>query len=331
MLRVAINGFGRIGRLLLRAHLTRPHDRFNIIAINDIMPIETAAHLLQYDSVHGVRDDISYDAHHIIIGRKKIAYISVASPDELPWEKLGVQVVAECSGRFNKKELAYQHVTKGAQRVLLSAPCSDADKMVVFGINHTSISSSDIVISNASCTTNALAPIIAALHQEMGIQSAYLSTVHAYTADQRLIDAHHKDLRRARAAAESIIPTSTGSARAIGVIFPELKGRIDGIAVRVPTADVSFVDLSINIEQTTSVQDINDVLLAFSKKNPTIMGVCPKPLVSKDFINTAESVVIDSLLTQVVHDHLVKIFGWYDNEWGFSHRMCDMLSYLQSL
>lgn len=331
LLNVAINGFGRIGRLLLRAHITR-QDNFKVVAINDLMPIETAAHLLRYDSTHGVFQEISCSADHLIIGPYKIRYINEPSPEKLPWKDYQVHVVAECSGRFNTKALALKHINQGAQRVLISAPCQDADKMVVFGINHQSITPQDTVLSNASCTTNGLAPIVDVLHSTLSIQKGFLTTVHAYTADQRLVDAAHKDLRRSRAAAESMIPTSTGAARAIGKIFPELQGLLDGVSVRVPTPNVSFIDFTAITKTSTSAEDVNKALQeASTNRFAPIMRFCTEPLVSKDFLHASESVIVDSLMTQVLGNTLVKVFGWYDNEWGFSHRMCDMLSYLQSL
>ena len=331
MLNVAINGFGRIGRLLFRAHLSHA-SAFRISAINDLMPIETAAHLLRYDSVHGVLEDVSVDGNHIIVNHTKIPFFNEPDPSKLPWNSLSINVVAECSGRVKKKEDALIHIAQGAERVLISAPCSDADKMVVFGVNHTQITEQDSVLSNASCTTNGLAPIVDVLHKAFGIKKGFLSTVHSYTADQRLVDAAHKDLRRARAASESIIPTSTGAARAIGKIFPDLQGRIDGVSVRVPTADVSFIDLTVNTQKVVALEDVNAALEHASAHTfSSIMRFCKEPLVSKDFTHTCESVIIDSLMTQVIDGDLVKVFGWYDNEWGFSHRMCDMLNYFRDL
>ena len=331
MSNIAINGFGRIGRLLLRAHLAR-QDHFNVVAINDLMPIETAIHLLSYDSTHGPYPNVTTDGHHIIIGSQKIRYINEPSPEHLPWKDLKVDIVAECSGQFNTKAKASAHITQGAKRVLISAPCGDADKMVVFGINHKDVTPNDIILSNASCTTNALAPIIDVLHTTLTIQKGFLTTIHAYTADQRLVDAPHKDLRRARAATESMIPTSTGAARAIGKVFPDLQGLLDGVSVRVPTSDVSFIDLSVCTEKPTSAQEVNQALKDASENHlKNLMRFCTQPLVSKDFLQSPESVIVDSLMTQVIEHSLIKVFGWYDNEWGFSHRMCDMLSYLQSL
>ncbi len=331
MVRVSINGFGRIGRLVLRAHLERPSDRFEVIAINDLMPIDQAAHLLKYDSVHGSLRDVRHTETHLIVGNKKIQYLQERDPKNLNWTSLGVSIVAECTGIFNSKEKASVHIDQGADYVLISAPAPDADQMIVYGINHTSIDKSHQVFSNASCTTNAIAPIISVLHNALGIESAFMTTIHAFTADQKLVDAPHKDLRRARAASESIIPTSTGAARSIGVIFPDLKGRIDGVSVRIPTADVSFIDLSLNVRTECSAESVNTLLEQASLSDmKSIIRVCQEPLVSKDFVHAPESVVVDGLMTQTVTPHLLKVFAWYDNEWGFSNRMCDVLSYLQS-
>lgn len=332
MIRASINGFGRIGRLVLRAHLERPSDRFDIVAINDLMPIQQAAHLLQYDSVHGFLPNVTHNNEYIIVGRKKIRFLQERNPLNLPWSSLGVDFVAECTGIFNTKEKASVHIHQGASRVLISAPCSDADIMVVYGINHDSITQDHTILSNASCTTNALAPIIQVLQKNMPIKNGFLTTTHAFTADQKLVDAPHKDLRRARAASESIIPTSTGAARSIGVIFPELMGRLDGISVRVPTTNVSFIDLSLNLEKRTTAEDVITLLRQYAQKDLAgIMRISDQPLVSRDFLHAPESVVIDSLMTQVIDHTLLKIFAWYDNEWGFSNRMCDVLSYMQRI
>ncbi len=322
-MKVSINGFGRIGRLFLRAALKNKMP-FSFSCINDLMPVESAAHLLKYDSVHGSLEGVSHDAHSITVNGYTIPYTQVRDTEKLNWAQHKTDLLVECSGIQKSFEGAAQHIQQGAPKVLVSAPCSGNGKTVVYGVNHHTLQKEDTLISNASCTTNALAPIFLAL-ESLSIQHAYVTTTHAYTADQKLVDSYHSDLRRARAAAESIIPTSTGAAKALALLFPNLTGKVDGIALRVPCANVSLVDLSIVLKTPTTEAYVNELL------NPTpesslhhVMGFCTEPLVSKDFCGSPQSVIIDSLSTKVIGGTLIKVFGWYDNEWGFANRLCDV-------
>lgn len=319
--KVAINGFGRIGRLVLRAALESGRDDIEFVAVNDLAPAEQNAYLLQYDSVHGkLPMDVKLDGDTIIVGNHKIKCVSEKDPTKLPWRELGVDVVMECTGIFTAADKARVHIDAGARRVLVSAPSAGADKTIVFGVNDDTLTSNDIIVSNASCTTNCLAPVVAVLDDNFGITSGWMTTVHAYTGDQQLLDKNHKDFRRARAAALSMIPTSTGAAKAIGLVLPKMAGKLDGIAIRVPTPDVSVVELVVNIEKTATAEEINAVMRAKSSKT---FGYNELPLVSIDFTHDAHSSVFDSTQTHVLGDKLVHVTAWYDNEWGFSNRMSD--------
>ncbi len=319
--RVAINGFGRIGRLVLRAALESNRRDIEFVAINDLAPAEQNAYLLQYDSVHGkLPMNVKLDKDIIIAGNQKIKCICERDPSKLPWKKLKIDVVMECTGLFTAADKARVHLAAGAKRVLVSAPSAGADKTIVFGVNEKTLTKKDLIVSNASCTTNCLAPVAKVLSEKFGIKNGWMTTVHAYTGDQQLLDKNHKDFRRARAAAMSMIPTTTGAARAIGLVLPELSGKLDGIAIRVPTPDVSVVELVVNTEKATDTDKVN---AAMKRAKSAIFGYCDAPLVSIDFTHDAHSANLDATQTHVIDGHLVHVTAWYDNEWGFSNRMCD--------
>lgn len=320
-LRVAINGFGRIGRLVLRAALVSGRDDIEFVAVNDLAPADQNAYLLEYDSVHGkLPMDVKLDGDYIIAGNQKIKCISERDPSKLPWRELNIDVVMECTGLFTAADKARVHLECGAKRVLVSAPSVGADKTIVFGVNEDTLTPNDLIVSNASCTTNCLAPVAKVLDEKFGIVSAWMTTVHAYTGDQQLLDKNHKDFRRARAAAMSMIPTSTGAAKAIGLVLPNLAGKMDGMAIRVPTPDVSVVELVANLAKSATVESINDAMHAAQSET---FGYNDKPLVSIDFTGDAHSSIFDAAQTKVLDDKLVHVTAWYDNEWGFSNRMCD--------
>ncbi len=321
--KVAINGFGRIGRNILRAIVENGRTDIEVIAINDLGPVETNAHLLRYDSVHGrfpatvTTTDTSID-----VGRGPIAVTAIRDPKDLPWAD--VDIVLECTGIF-KGDKAKVHLENGASRVLVSAPSDGADKTIVYGVNHDSLSADDLHVSNASCTTNCLAPAAHVINQAIGIKRGFMTTVHSYTGDQPTLDTMHKDLYRARAAAMSMIPTSTGAARAVGLVLPELKGKLDGVAIRVPTPNVSVVDLTFEASRATSVEEINDAIRAAASDGPLkgVLGYTDEKLVSMDFNHDAHSSIFHTDQTKVMDGDMCRILTWYDNEWGFSNRMAD--------
>ena len=320
-LRVAINGFGRIGRLVLRAALVSGRDDIEFVAVNDLAPAEQNAYLLEYDSVHGkLPMEVKLDGEYIIAGKQKIKCISERDPSKLPWRELKIDVVMECTGLFTAADKARVHLDCGAKRVLVSAPSAGADKTIVYGVNEDTLTAKDLIVSNASCTTNCLAPVAKVLDEKFGIVSAWMTTVHAYTGDQQLLDKNHKDFRRARAAAMSMIPTSTGAAKAIGLVLPNLAGKMDGMAIRVPTPDVSVVELVANLKKSATVDAVNK---AMRDAQSETFGYNDKPLVSIDFTDDAHSSIFDAGQTKVLDDKLVHVTAWYDNEWGFSNRMCD--------
>ena len=320
-LRVAINGFGRIGRLVLRAALESGREDIEFVAVNDLAPAEQNAYLLKYDSVHGnLPMDVKLDGEYILVGNQKIKCIAERDPSKLPWGELNIDVVMECTGIFTAADKARVHIDAGAKRVLVSAPSTGADKTIVFGVNQDTLTPDDIIVSNASCTTNCLAPVVKVLNEKFGIVSGWMTTVHAYTGDQQLLDKNHKDFRRARAANLSMIPTSTGAAKAIGLVLPELAGKLDGMAIRVPTPDVSVVELVVNLEHDATVEEINNAMRAAESKT---FGYNELPLVSIDFTHDAHSSIFDAGQTKVLGDKLAHVTAWYDNEWGFSNRMCD--------
>ncbi len=330
-LRIAINGFGRIGRMVLRAFAEQPRTGIEIVAINDLGSLDSNAHLFRYDSVHGTyRGALMLGADSINIGHGEIKVIAHPDPLNLPWKDMNINVVLECSGRFTKREEAAKHLTAGAKRVLVSAPADGADLTVVYGVNHNAINGTHTVLSNASCTTNCLAPVAYVLNKTVGIESGFMTTIHSYTGDQRLVDTIHSDLHRARAAATSMIPSSTGAAKAVGLVLPELKGRLDGTAIRVPTPNVSVVDFKFIAKKNTTIAEINDALTVAATDGALkgILGVSTVPLVSIDFNHDPRSSIADLKQTHVVDGKLVRVLAWYDNEWGFSNRMLDVASHL---
>lgn len=323
--RVAINGFGRIGRLVLRSIIENGRDDIEVVAINDLGPVETNAHLLQYDSVHGrFPAKVTTDGNTIDCGRGPMKVTAIRDPKELPWGELNVDIVYECTGIFASKEKASAHLQAGAKRVLVSAPASGADKTIVYGVNHNTLTADDLVVSNASCTTNCLAPVAWVLNDTVGIERGYMTTIHAYTGDQPTLDTLHSDLYRGRAAAMSMIPTSTGAAKAVGLVLPELLGKLDGSAIRVPTPNVSVIDLVFTPGKSTSVEEINGAILeAANGKLKGVLGAIDRPLVSIDFNHDPHSSSFALDQTQVTDGSLVRVLSWYDNEWGFATRMAD--------
>jgi glyceraldehyde 3-phosphate dehydrogenase len=332
--KVAINGFGRIGRLVLRAAFESKRKDIRFVAINDLGSIEDNAYLLQYDTVHGpFPGKVKTTKTGINLGNGTIKVFAERDPTKLPWDKLGIDVVLECTGIFTKREHADKHLAAGAKRVLISAPASGEDLTVVCGVNDDKLRKKHKVVSNASCTTNCLAPVAHVLHRAIGIQQGYMTTIHSYTGDQRLLDTLHSDRRRARAAGMSMIPTSTGAAKAVGLVLPELNGKLDGCAIRVPTANVSIVDLSFTAKRKTSVDEINKAIIRASKGNRLkgILTVNDAPLVSVDFNHNPASSIFDLTQTQVVEGKLCRVASWYDNEWGFSNRMVDTAAVMGKL
>lgn len=320
-IRVAINGYGRIGRCILRAIYEYGHqNEFNVVAINDLSGIETTAHLTRYDSTHGrFGSDVQVDGDNLLVDGHAIRVIKERNPAALPWKELNIDIVFECTGYFTSHEQAMQHVTAGAKKVLISAPAKNADATIVFGVNEHTLQASDIIVSNASCTTNCLAPVVKPLHEALGIEHGLLNTVHAYTKDQMLLDGSHDDLRRARSATQSIIPTKTGAASALGLVLPELAGKLDGFAMRVPTLNVSVIDFTFTAKRETTADEVNTIMRG-AKNN--ILHICEEPLVSCDFNHYPASAIFDVSQTKVM-GNLVKVVAWYDNEWGFSNRMLD--------
>ena len=323
---VAISGFGRIGRLVLRSIIENKRKDINIVAINDLAPVETNAFLLSYDSIHGpLKEKVNIKNEKIIIGNKKILALKERDPKNLPWKKLKIDIVFECTGLFTSKDTASMHLKAGAKKVLVSAPCNDADKTIVYGVNHNTLTKKDIVVSNASCTTNCLAPVTKVLNDNFGIVHGYMTTIHAYTGDQKVLDTFHSDPRRARAAALSMIPTSTGAAKAVGLVMPELAGKLDGTAIRVPTPNVSLIDFKFVTKKKMNAESINKAMIKASKsKNlKNVLSVNSEPLVSTDFNHNPASSNFDLTQTQVIDGTFGRVLSWYDNEWGFSNRMCD--------
>ncbi|SFI37854.1 type I glyceraldehyde-3-phosphate dehydrogenase [Jannaschia pohangensis] len=323
MVKVAINGFGRIGRNVLRGIIESGRTDIEVVAINDLGPVETNAHLLQYDSVHGrFPAPVTTGDDWIDVGRGKMRVTAMRNPADLPWSD--VDVVMECTGIFTSKEKCQAHLDNGSSRVLISAPGADADKTIVYGVNHDTLTSDDLIVSNASCTTNCLAPVVYVLDDVIGIERGFMTTIHSYTGDQPTLDTMHKDLYRARAAALSMIPTSTGAAKAVGLVLPQLNGKLDGVAIRVPTPNVSVVDLTFTASRDTSIEEINDAIRkAADGKLKGILGYTDKKLVSSDFNHDPHSSIFHTDQTKVMDGTMVRILSWYDNEWGFSNRMAD--------
>ena len=323
--RVAINGFGRIGRNILRAIIESARDDIIVVGINDLGPVETNAHLLRYDSVHGkFPADVKVSGNDLDIGQGPIKVTSIRDPKDLPWKELDVDIAMECTGIFTSREKASMHLDAGAKRVLVSAPASGVDLTVVYGVNHQKISKDHLVISNASCTTNCLAPIAMALNNGVGINQGFMTTIHSYTGDQPTLDTMHSDLYRSRAAAGNMIPTSTGAAKAVGLVLPELNGKLDGVSVRVPTQNVSVVDFKFNASRSTSVDEINNIIRVSANEGlKNILGFTDEPLVSSDFNHDSRSSIFHMDQTKVMDNTFVRVLSWYDNEWGFSNRMSD--------
>ena len=329
---VAINGFGRIGRLVLRALLDQKRTDIDVVAINDLGPVETNAHLLRYDSVHGrLTTEVTSGADWIDVGRGPIRTTAIRNPADLPWSD--VDVVLECTGIFTDADKAKVHLENGATRVLVSAPSKGADRTIVYGVNHKTLQASDRIVSNASCTTNCLSPVAKVLNDTVGITKGFMTTIHSYTGDQPTLDTMHKDLYRARAAALSMIPTTTGAARAVGLVLPELNGKLDGVAIRVPTPNVSCVDLTFEAGRDTTAEEINAALSAAAAEGPLkgILGVTNDPNVSVDFNHDPRSSIVALDQTKVLGGNMVRILSWYDNEWGFSNRMLDTAAALGKL
>ena len=326
-IKVAINGFGRIGRNVFRAlYESGKQDKFEVAAVNDLGDANTNAHLLQYDTAHGrFSQPVTVEEDHFMVGKTRVRVLAERDPSQLPWGELGVDVVLECTGFFASKEKASAHLTAGARKVIISAPGGkDVDATVVYGVNHGVLKASDTVISNASCTTNCLAPLVKPLHDHIGVLGGLMTTIHAYTNDQVLTDVYHEDLRRARSATQSMILTKTGAAAAVGLVLPELDGKLDGFAIRVPTINVSLVDLTFDAARETSVDEIHQIIRDAS--NSSLAGILEyndKPLVSIDFNHCPASSIYDASMTRVVNGTTVKVCSWYDNEWGFSNRMLD--------
>ena len=324
-LKIAINGFGRIGRLALRSIVETGRKGIDIVAINDLGPVETNAHLVQYDSVHGrFPHDVKVRNDTIDVGLGPIKVLAERDPAKLPWGEMGVDIVYECTGIFTAREKAALHLEAGAKRVLVSAPATGADKTIVFGVNHGSLTGGDTVVSNASCTTNCLSPVVKVLNDAIGIERGYMTTIHSYTGDQPTLDTMHKDLYRARAAAMNMIPTSTGAAKAVGLVLPDLNGKLAGSSIRVPTANVSVVDFVFTPKRDTTVEEVNNAIIeAANGKLRGILGFTDKPLVSSDFNHDPHSSIFALDQTHILEGKLVRILTWYDNEWGFSTRMTD--------
>jgi glyceraldehyde 3-phosphate dehydrogenase len=326
--RVGINGFGRIGRLFLRSAIEK--SEVEVVAVNDLTSPMVLAHLFKYDSVHGkFKGEVSYDDENLYINGKKVRVYSQADPSQIPWDELGVDVVLESTGRFTDGEKARAHLRGSVKKVVISAPAKNVDITVVMGVNEDKIESNHTIISNASCTTNCLAPMVKVLQQNFGVEEGFMTTVHAYTNDQRILDAPHKDLRRARAAGASIIPTTTGAAKAIGLVIPELKGKLDGVALRVPLTDGSIVDFNVRLKADVSVDEINSAFKEASESYlKGILEYTEDPIVSADIVGNPHSCIFDALSTMKI-GNFYKLFGWYDNEWGYSNRLVDLISYLK--
>lgn len=325
-IRVAINGFGRIGRLVLRAAFEAGRKDVEFVAINDLADAKTNAHLLKYDSVHGrFNGSVEVDGNDLIINGQRVKGLQIGDPTKLGWGDLGIDVAMECSGRFTKRDDAAKHLTAGAKKVLISAPATDEDLTVVYGVNHDALKASHTVVSNASCTTNCLAPVAYVLQNAIGINHGFMTTIHSYTGDQRVVDTAHSDLHRARAAALNMIPTSTGAAKAVGKVLPVLKGKLDGTAIRVPTPNVSVVDFKFVAARPTTVDEVNKAILAATQSGSLkgILGAYTDELVSSDFNHDAHSSIFALGETKVIDGTFVRVMSWYDNEWGFSNRMSD--------
>ena len=331
--KIGINGLGRIGRMIIRSIIENKNNNIEIKHVNNRTNSEISSQLLKYDSIHGkFNSKISYNEKNLIINKKKISFSQEIELSEINWKKYDVDIVLECTGKNNSKEKSLQHIKNGAKKVIVSAPCKNADKTIVFGVNHKKINKNDLIISAASCTTNCLAPVAYVLNKEFEIQNGFMTTIHSYTTDQRLLDNSHKDLRRARSAGQSIVPTSTGASKAIGEIIPELKGKLEGLAMRVPTPNVSLVDFVFNSKEKLTLKKINESFKKASDKElKNIIETTEEKLVSIDFNHNPNSAIVDLSLTSVIGDRMGKVSAWYDNEWGFASRMCDLAKYIHKI
>ncbi len=329
-IKIGINGMGRIGRMIVRSIIENNYSNIEIKHINNRSNSETCSNLLKYDSIHGkFNAEIKFDNNNITINKKKISYGQETDLNNINWKKYNVDYVFECTGKFNSKEKLLPHLMNGAKKIIVSAPCKNADKTIVFGVNEKEIKKNDNIISAASCTTNCLAPVAHVLNENFEIEKGFMTTIHAFTSDQRILDNSHKDPRRARSASQSIVPTSTGASKAIGEIIPELKGKLEGIAMRVPTPNVSLVELVFCTKKNLSVEKINSAFQKFiSQQKSKILEISDEKLVSIDFNHNSASSIIDASLTNVVGKNMGKISAWYDNEWGFSNRMCDIAEFI---
>ncbi|MBC8306148.1 MAG: type I glyceraldehyde-3-phosphate dehydrogenase [Pelagibacterales bacterium] len=332
-IKIGINGLGRIGRMVIRSLIESKNKNIEIKHINNRTNSETSCLLLKYDSVHGrFNANINFNEKNLIINKKKISFSQETELSKINWKKYGVDIVLECTGKYNSKEKSIQHIKNGAKKVIVSAPCKNADKTIVYGVNHKSINKNDLIISAASCTTNCLAPIAYVINKEFKIEKGFMTTIHSYTTDQRLLDNSHKDPRRARSAGQSIVPTSTGASKTLGEIIPELKGKLEGLAMRVPTPNVSLVDLVFNTKNKLSIKKINELFIKASKKElKNVLDTTNERLVSIDFNHNSNSAIVDLALTSVVGDNMGKISAWYDNEWGFASRMNDLVEYIHKI
>ncbi len=330
---VGINGMGRIGRMVIRSIIESQNENIKIKHINNRSNSEVSYNLIKYDSVHGKFDaDISFDENHLTINKNKITFSQKSKIEDIDWKKFDVDYVFECTGKFNSKEKLMAHITNGAKKVIVSAPCKNSDKTIVFGVNENILTKDDQIISAASCTTNCLAPIANVLNKNFEIEKGFMTTIHAFTSDQRILDNSHKDPRRARSASQSIVPTSTGASKTIGEIIPSLKGKLEGIAMRVPTPNVSLIELVFCTKQEVSIEKINEAFkLASKNQSKKVLDITSEKLVSTDFNHNSASAIIDSSLTSVVGKNMGKISSWYDNEWGFSNRMCDIAEHLHKI
>ncbi len=332
-IKIGINGMGRIGRMIVRAIIENNNKNIEIKHINNRTNSETCSTLLKYDSIHGkFKAKLSFDKKHLIINKNKISFSQETDLNKINWKKFNVDYVFECTGKFNSKDKLQAHLNNGAKKVIVSAPCKNADKTIVFGVNETKLKKEDKIISAASCTTNCLAPVVHVLNEYFDIEKGFMTTIHSFTSDQRILDNSHKDPRRARSASQSIVPTSTGASKAIGEIIPSLKGKLQGIAMRVPTPNVSLVELVFCTKKDLSIEKINSAFQNFSKKQKSkILEITDEKLVSIDFNHNPASSIVDTTLTNVVGKNMGKISAWYDNEWGFSNRMCDIAEYLHKI
>ena len=330
-IKIGINGMGRIGRMIVRSIFESKNKNLKIQHINNRSNSEVTFKLIKYDSIHGKFDaDLKFDQKHLIINKQKISFSQEPKIEKINWKKYDVDYVLECTGKFNSKEKLETHIKNGAKKVIVSAPCKNADKTIVFGVNENTLSKKDKIISAASCTTNCLAPVVNVLHKKFEIEKGFMTTIHSFTSDQRILDNSHKDPRRARSASQSIVPTSTGASKAIGEIIPSLKGKLEGVAMRVPTPNVSLVELVFCTKKDLSKEKINSAFQNYSKKNK-VLEITQEKLVSIDFNHNPASSIVDASLTNVVGKNMGKISAWYDNEWGFSNRMCDIVEYLHKI